>query len=193
MAIAVRSHRQHVRHRPVWMRQRDAEPETALAFGMMALLMITMVVIVLSGQLFQVTIPNVFARVADRAQPTRPVDGATPVPKLTAAALSTDPVALAAPADAPAAEAAPSEPAIAAQPPASPDKLAVGGRARVANTDGVGVVLYSAPRPSARQPAGLMEGANVTVLELVDDTWARVQADNRQAGWIHAEYLAPTN
>jgi hypothetical protein len=57
----------------------------------------------------------------------------------------------------------------------------------------VGVVLYSAPRPSARQPAGLMEGATVTVLELVDTEWARVQADNRQTGWIHAEFLAPAN
>jgi Bacterial SH3 domain len=190
MAIAVRSHRRYVRHRPVWMRQRDAEPGAGLALGMIALLMVGIAVIGLSAQLFDVTIPRGFAHVADRAQPIRPIDGATPVPKLTAAALSTNPVALAAPADAPAAEAAPP---VAAQAPASPDTLAVGGRARVANTDGVGVVLYSAPRPSARQPAGLMEGTTVTVLELVDAAWARVQTDNRRTGWIHAEYLAPTN
>ena len=53
--------------------------------------------------------------------------------------------------------------------------------------------LKNSPRPSARQPAGLMEGMAVTVQEVSGTEWARVQADNRQTGWVRAEYLAPTN
>lgn len=194
MAVAVRANRRRVSHRPPWIRQRDAEPGAGLALGMMALLIVSIGVILVSGQLLQVTIPPFLAHVADPTLPTRPLDGATPVPKLTAAALSANPVTLAAPVDEPAAMSEPAPPpAAAAQAPASPQQLAVGSRARIANTDGVGVVLYSAPRPNARQPAGLMEGTTVTVLERVDTEWARVQADNRQAGWIHAEFLAPAN
>lgn len=188
MAVIVRSQRRRIAHRPPWMRQRDDEPGARLALGMMALLAVSLGAIVLSGQLFQVTIPRVLAQVVDRSQPTRPLDGATLVPKLTASSLATGTIALSAPADGPAAPAAP-----AAQVPESAQKLAVGNRARVANTDGVGLVLYSAPRPSARQPAGLMEGTTVTVLEMADSAWARVQADNRQTGWVHAEFLAPAN
>lgn len=194
MAIAVRSHRQHVRHRPVWMRQRDAEPGAGLALGMIALLLVGIAALGLSAQLIDVSIPRAFAHVADRTQPTRPIDGATPVPEVTAAALSIDPVALAEPSSEPAAEiVAAASAAPADQAPAASPKLAVGSRARVANTDGVGVVLYSAPRPSARQPAGLMEGISVTVLDLEGAEWARVQSDSRKTGWVRAEYLAPTN
>ena len=49
--------------------------------------------------------------------------------------------------------------------------MAVGTRAKVANTDGLGVVLYAAPRDNARQPAGLLEGTPVTVLERSGDEW----------------------
>jgi hypothetical protein len=199
MATAVRSRRRPVAHRPPWMRQRDTEPGAGLALGMIALLLVSIGIIVLSGQLVQVTIPRVLAHVVEPSPPTRPIDGATPVPvtKLSAAALSVDPATLAAPDPAPSAStlSAPAAPAAAPAPetPASSSKLAVGSRARVANTDGVGVVLYGAPRPGARQPAGLLEGTSVTVLELAESEWARVQADNRQSGWIHAEFLAPAN
>jgi hypothetical protein len=176
------------------MRQRDAESGGALALGIVALLVIGIGVLVLSGQLVQVTIPRFLVHVADATPRYRPIDGATPVTKLSAAALAANPVTLATPltdpAMAPAAAPAP-EPAVV--PLVATQKLAVGSRARVANTDGMGVVLYGAPRPSARQPAGLLEGTNVTVLELADAEWARVQADNRQTGWIHAEFLAPAN
>ena len=207
MAIAVRSDHREVRHRPAWIRQRDAEPGAGLAFGMIALLVFGIVVVLIAAQTFDITLPRSFTHVADRSQPTRPVDGATPAPKLPVAAPSADTAALAAPSDASSTEAAPAAPSdasstgaapaepsvAAAQPTASPPHLAVGSRARIANTDGVGVVLYGAPRPSARQPAGLMEGMTVTVQELSGTEWARVQADNRQTGWIHAEFLAPAN
>jgi hypothetical protein len=170
MAIAVRARRRRVTHHAPWMRQRDAEPEARLALGMMALVAIGIAVIMLAWQLVQVTIPRFLVHFADRTLPTRPIDGAVPVPKLTAAI-----------------------PGPVAQVPVLSGELASGGRARVANTDGVGVVLYSAPRPSARQPAGLLEGTTVTVLELMNTEWARVQADNRQTGWVHAEFLVPAN
>jgi uncharacterized protein YgiM (DUF1202 family) len=65
-------------------------------------------------------------------------------------------------------------------------------RFRVANTDGVGVVLHTAPRQDARVPRGLLEGARVTVLERSDDEWAHVRADNGQEGWVPLKYLTPS-
>ena len=65
-------------------------------------------------------------------------------------------------------------------------------RFRVANTDGVGVVLHSAPRQDARVPRGLLEGTRVTVLERSDDEWAHVRADNGQEGWVPLKYLTPS-
>jgi hypothetical protein len=70
--------------------------------------------------------------------------------------------------------------------------LTVGARARVANTDGLGVVLHTAPRADARRPAGLLEGTRVTVVELVGAEWARVQAEARQDGWVATAFLAAT-
>jgi Bacterial SH3 domain len=78
-----------------------------------------------------------------------------------------------------------------AQPAPESHELAVGGRARVANTDNLGVVLYAAPRDGARQPAGLLEGTSVTVLERSGEEWARVQSDSKKAGWVRAQYLVP--
>jgi hypothetical protein len=86
-----------------------------------------------------------------------------------------------------------SSPPPAAETEQAPQALAVGGRARVANTDGLGVVFYSAPRANARMPAGLLEGTAVTVLELADSEWARVQSDSKKTGWVRVTYLAPTN
>jgi len=81
----------------------------------------------------------------------------------------------------------------AAATPAVPGNQALesGRRVRVVNTDGRGVVLYSAPHQGGRQPAGLLEGTTVSVLETFGADWVRVQADSRRTGWVRAEYLAP--
>ena len=68
------------------------------------------------------------------------------------------------------------------------------GRARVANTDGVGVVLRSEPRLDARTPRGLPDGAQVTVLERSGADWARVRAESSGLeGWVPSQYLAPAD
>jgi uncharacterized protein YgiM (DUF1202 family) len=105
--------------------------------------------------------------------PSRPAPAAT-----TSGASTAEP---AAGADRPAAEA----------PPAA--DLPVGGQARVANTDNLGVVLRTAPRPDARVPRGLMEGAAVTLVERAGDEWAHVRAANGQQGWVPLRYLAPAD
>ncbi|MGE3272774.1 MAG: SH3 domain-containing protein [Chloroflexota bacterium] len=78
---------------------------------------------------------------------------------------------------------------------AVPENAALGSakRVRVVNTDGRGVVLYSAPRKGARQPAGILEGTVVTVLGTSGAEWVQVQADRGRSGWVRAEYLAPAN
>jgi hypothetical protein len=65
-----------------------------------------------------------------------------------------------------------------------------GQAARVAHTDGQGVVLRTAPREDARVPRGLLEGARVTVLEQPDGEWAHVRGDNGLEGWVPIEFLA---
>ena len=99
------------------------------------------------------------------------------IPPAEAAPPSTDTAAAAAPV---------SQPTLAptAVPTRAPDRF------RVANTDGVGVVLHTAPRRDARVPRGLMEGARVTVVERVGTEWARVRSDDGQEGWVGASYLA---
>ncbi len=62
---------------------------------------------------------------------------------------------------------------------------------RVANTDGLGVVLRTAPSDGARVPRGLMEGTRVTVLDRSGDAWVLVRAENGQEGWVPPRYLAP--
>lgn len=101
---------------------------------------------------------------------------------------------------APAAEAAP-DPMVAQagsqagpvtpEPPVPSDGLAAGAQARVANTDGMGVVLHDAPRKGARRPSGLLEGAKVTVLGMSGGEWVQVRAAGRPDGWVPAAYLAP--
>jgi hypothetical protein len=189
MATAVRAHRRHVAHRPPWMRQRETESGAGLALGIVAVLVIGIAALVLSGQFVEVSIPDFILEMVQPSQPSRPVEGVVPAAKLSAAALAVNPTALdASEPGAASATTAQDVPDAAAAPAAH--VLAAGARARVANTDGMGVVLYAAPRANARQPAGLLEGTMVTVLELSDSEWARVQADNRQAGWIHASFLA---
>jgi len=185
MAVAVDPHRRHVAHRPPWIRQREAESGAGLALGMIGMLAVGLVALVLSGQFVQVSIPGFIRHVIEPAQPSRPVEGIVAPTRFSAAALSTKSMDVTA--------ADPADEAVAPVADPAPPALAVGARARVVNTDGVGVVLYAAPRANARQPAGLLEGTTVTVLELSDADWARVRSDSRQAGWVHASFLAPAN
>jgi len=98
-------------------------------------------------------------------------------------------------------EPAPPEPAPALEPapapaatdPESEPRLAIDGRARVVNTAGRGVVLHTEPRKGARMPAGLLEGAQVTLVELAGEEWARVRSAQGQVGWVPTEYLAPVD
>jgi hypothetical protein len=62
--------------------------------------------------------------------------------------------------------------------------------AQVAHTDGLGVVLRTAPRADARVPRGLLDGARVTILERPDGEWAHVRAENGLEGWMPVQYLA---
>src|SRR4051794_1467048 len=75
--------------------------------------------------------------------------------------------------------------------PPAPDVPAPhpGETARVAHTDGQGVVLRTAPRADARVPRGLLEGARVTVIERPDGGWAHVRGDNGLEGWVPIEFL----
>jgi hypothetical protein len=183
------------------MRQREAEAGTGVALGIVivAVLAIGIAALMLSGQIVQVTVPHIISQIVGPSPASRPVEGVVQAPKLSAAALATTPHATqrnAATDSADEAVAAGSDgaaiPADETADPAAP-ALAVGARARIANTDGMGVVLYAAPRAGARQPAGLLEGTQVTVLDRSGSEWARVRADNRQAGWVHASYLAPAS
>jgi hypothetical protein len=155
-----------------------------LATLMLALLAVGITTIMLSAQASEGVLPRDLRALAQHTPPTRPTDGAVPTGRTVKAAE----IAVAPPADqAPAAQNEPT--GVSSGTPPAPG-LAVGQRARVANTDGVGVVLYAAPDKSARRPAGLLEGTAVTVLELADSDWARVQSDARQSGWVHAAFLA---
>ena len=162
-------------------------PRTLLTVGITAVL--------LASQMLEVTVPRSLIPTSQPAAPSRPSQGATPVTKMSATdATEKSAVSPASAPPAPAAEDAPPASAAPAEdaPPASePHGLAVGARAQVANTDGLGVVFYAAPRDSARLPAGLLEGTAVSVLELSGEEWARVQSDAKKAGWVRAAYLAP--
>src|SRR5438876_10451862 len=64
-------------------------------------------------------------------------------------------------------------------------------RMRVANTDGVGVVLRKSPRDEDKTTRGLMDGTSVSVLERTGSDWVHVHADNGQDGWIPTRYVVP--
>jgi hypothetical protein len=75
-----------------------------------------------------------------------------------------------------------------AVPTAVPSPTAAPGRATIANTDGVGVVLRSSPVDTAWTPRGFMDGTSITILERQGSDWLRVRGDNGQEGWIPAKY-----
>jgi hypothetical protein len=186
MAIAVHQSRHHVVHRPPWVRQRGDESNAALGLVVVLLLTVGITGTLLAWQVLDVSLPRTLGPSFSSAAPNRPTDGAAPAMKLPLAAPPTAESAV--PVDDASAAPAPvvSDPA-----PPEPPALDVGARARVANTDGLGVVLYAAPRDNARQPAGLLEGTPVTVLEHSVDAWARVQSASKQTGWVRAQYLIP--
>ena len=177
MAIAVRSGRRHVTHRPPWVRRRAAGSNAALPLVVVMLLTVVVTALVLSSQVAEISLPRSLVPTFQPAAPSRPVDGATPVAKMSPNS-AVDPAALTPPSED-------------AEPLSNSPALAVGERARVANTDNQGVVFHAAPRDGTRQPAGLLEGTLVTVLERSGPEWARVQSDSKKSGWVHAQYLAP--
>ena len=146
MANAVDSGQRHGRHRPPWRRPRTTEPDSALAFIMVVLLTVGATWLLLSSQMLEITVPRSLIPKAQPAVPSRPIQDTTPVTTLSAAAVTEEPtespaVTLPAP--------------VAETTPLAPESrgLAVGAQARVANTDGLGVVFYAAPRDGASQRA----------------------------------------
>lgn len=184
MAVTAQPRRRRETSRPL-PRRRTGEPESPLPLVVLTLVIVVAVFLVLSGHLFQVSVPRSLVLSVEPAAQHRPVDGAAPVADAPMGMAEAQPVD-AQPVDTQPIEAA-GEPSAAA----APDGLTIGGHARVANTDNLGVVFHNAPRPGTRQPAGLLEGTRVTVLELSGAEWARVQSDSKKSGWVHAQYLAP--
>jgi len=166
------------------MRPLPPRHDALLAALMVVVALASVASATLSAPVYTVTVPRSLIGVTRRSVETRPRDGSVPV------ATATLGVGIEAPAGAP-----PESPAEASPPEfaASAPGLAVGTRARIVNTGGVGVVLHAAPRAGARRPAGLLEGRPVTVLELAGAEWTRVQADGKLAGWVPTGFLAPTD
>jgi Bacterial SH3 domain len=189
VAVAIRSGRRQVTHRPLWVRPHEPESNAALPLIVVVLLTVGVTAWLLSSQMLEVSLPRNVIPKLPPSVPSRPTEGAAPMSRIALSA-TTEP-ASAEPLT-PVAEDAPPAPAAEdAQPAPESHELAVGGRAQVANTDNLGVVLYAAPRDGARQPAGLLEGTTVTVLERSGEEWARVQSDSKKAGWVRAQFLVP--
>jgi SH3-like domain-containing protein len=64
-------------------------------------------------------------------------------------------------------------------------------RLKIANTDGVGVVLRNSPRDTDRSRTGLVDGAVVSVVDRSGSDWVHVKADNGADGWVPARYVVP--
>lgn len=175
MAIAVRSDRRRDAHRQSLSRHQPAGSGAAVPLVVVMMLTVGITMVVLPSQLGLISLPRTVVPTFEPAAPHRPVDGAAPVAKMS---LSTT----AAPAE--------SVPVNGDETSDQPS-IVIGGRATVANTENMGVVFYAAPHDNARQPAGLLEGTTVTVLERSGQEWARVQSDSKKAGWVRAQYLVP--
>ena len=186
MARANDSGRCHGCHRPPWRQPRTTGPDSALPFILVVLLAVGAAWLLLSSQMLEITVPRSLIPKARPAAPSRPIQGTMPVTTMSAAALTEEPT------ESPAVM--PLTPVAEMPPLASESRgLAVGTQAQVANTDGLGVIFYAAPRDGARLPAGLLEGTMVTVLELAGEDWARVQPTGKKAGWVHVAYLTPAD
>lgn len=61
-------------------------------------------------------------------------------------------------------------------------------RAKVANTDGLGVRLRREPSTSAASLGAIMEGVAVTIVER-SGTYAKVRAPDNREGWVPGQYL----
>ena len=178
MAIAVPTSRPVLARRVV-----DHEQASKVsAFLMLSLLLMGLAGLIMVVQAFQA--PS--AR-AERTRAISPVVGALPTDESVAPSVEQQAAAPVPAADpAPAGDPAPaSVPAVAAAPTLAPNAAA-----QVANTDGLGVILYTAPRTGARSPRGLLEGARVTVVEASGSDWIRVRAANGLDGWVPTRYLA---
>jgi len=186
MATTVDSGRRHGRHRSPWRRPRTTEPESALPFILVVLLAVGTAWLLPTSQLLEITVPRSLIPKARPATLSRPFQGTTPVTAISAAPMMEGPTESSA--------VTPETPVVETI-PLTPESrgLAVGAQARIANTDGLGVVLYAAPRDGARLPAGLLEGTMITVLELSREDWARVQFDGRKTGWVRVAYLTPAD
>ena len=185
MALALDAGRGSRSLRPVWVRQQPSESTSALTALILMLILASVTVAVLVDQSISFSEPWLsFLNVAPHRN-ARPAEGtAPPVAASPAEATVTAP--------AEATETGSAAPVESVKPEdAAPHTLAVGGRARVVNTQGLGVVLHSAPSKESRRPAGLLEGTSVTVVELAGQDWARVQSDTRQDGWVPSAFLAP--
>jgi SH3-like domain-containing protein len=64
------------------------------------------------------------------------------------------------------------------------------GEYRVANTDGLGVALRTAPDGDRLPGKGYDEGATVTVIERSGD-WARIRGPDGREGWVPAATVVP--
>ena len=182
MAIAVDSGRRHVPHRPPWIRPRATEADSALPFVMVVLLAVGATWLLLSSQMLEITVPR---SLIPKTRPAAPAKSTLMTP-MSAAAATEEPTSTEAPVVTPPA------PGADTTPPAPESRgLTVGAQARVANTDGLGVVFSAAPRDGTRLPAGLLEGTVITILELSGEDWARVQSDGKKTGWVRAAYLTP--
>ena len=184
MTVTSHTRRQQGAAGPAWMRRRPRAHDALLAALMVTLIAAGIVTLVLVASGLQGAAPPSLVATLWHSTTARPRLGAAP------------PVE-------PAAARAPQEPAVAVEAPSAETVsresgpplpvLAVGGRARVVKTDGVGVILYAAPRADARRPSGLLEGTIITVLELAGGEWARVRSDTQQAGWVRTLFLAPAD
>ena len=186
MARADDSGRRLGRHRPPWRRPRTTEPDSALPFILVVLLTVGATWLLLSSQMLEITVPRSLVPKTRPAAPNRSIQGTTPMTTMSAAPMMEEPTEspVVTP-PAPVAETAPLAP--------EARGVVVGAQAQIANTDGLGVVFYAAPRDGARLPAGLLEGTVITVLELSGGDWARVQSDGRKTGWVHVAYLKPAD
>jgi len=161
----------HVAARPAWIRPRGHESSPALTALMFALILVGVAVIMHAVQAYASPSARLGRVATAEAAPLEAASPVAPAPETVIA----DPVT-------------PEGTVAEAQAPAP--SLGAGQGARIANTDGLGVVLHAAPRTGTRTAVGLLDGVHVTVLDLTDSDWAQIRSERGQVGWIPATYLA---